>query len=123
MSESLGTNNDLGSVFDASISSYRERLLEPSSELLVQAFKYSFSPLFRPYVTRAQWTTVGEVHDSGKVLLGVLYTIANVPPFFSYHQPRIRSSSKNFKGATEFSHWSSFISRIPSNLASSMLLL
>ena len=68
MSDSLGTSNDLGSVFDASISSYQERLLEPASELIVQAFKYGFSPLFRPYVTRAQWTTVGEVDESGKSL-------------------------------------------------------
>lgn len=69
ISNSLGTNNELGSVFDASILSYKERLLEPSSELLVQAFKYSFSPLFRPYITRAQWTTVGEVDDSGTFFL------------------------------------------------------
>ena len=73
MSDTLGTNDNLGSVFDASITSYKERLLEPSAELLVQAFKYNFSPLFRPYVTRAQWTTVGEVDDSGNYLLSELW--------------------------------------------------
>ncbi|KAG9243861.1 RINT-1 family protein-like protein [Calycina marina] len=64
MSESLGTEDGLGSVFDALTSSYKERLLEPSADLLVQAFRNSFPILFRPYVDKAQWTTVGDVDES-----------------------------------------------------------
>jgi hypothetical protein len=71
-SDSLGTDSDeAGSIFDKLIASYKKELLEPVTELLIDAFKYNFPTIFRPYISRAQWTTVGDVDDSGKDYLGV----------------------------------------------------
>lgn len=54
-----------GSVFDVSIAGFDKLRLE-SIELVVQFFTYSFPTLFQPYISQAQWTTIGEVDDSGE---------------------------------------------------------
>ena len=61
----VGTDSEGGSVFDVTITGF-DGLRIKSTELLIQALTYSFPSMFLQY-TRAQWTTIGEVDNSGKV--------------------------------------------------------
>jgi hypothetical protein len=48
-----------GSVFDATVKGYSS-LRNRAEDLMSQAIKYNHSISFRHYLTRAQWTTVGD---------------------------------------------------------------
>jgi len=48
--------------------------MDTSTNAIIERFKYSFPTLFRSYVTRAQWTTVGDVNESGLLIENVRTT-------------------------------------------------
>lgn len=59
MSKSVVSESD-GSLFDTTIEAY-ERQRDKAESLITQAIKYDLPQLFRPYLTKSQWTIVGEV--------------------------------------------------------------
>lgn len=46
-------------MFDTSVHSFKE-IRERAENLLQQAIKYSLPSALKPYLTKAQWTTVGD---------------------------------------------------------------
>lgn len=64
MSKSVVSESD-GSLFDTTIEAY-ERQRDKAESLITQAIKYDLPQLFRPYLTKSQWTIVGEVPLLGK---------------------------------------------------------
>jgi RAD50-interacting protein 1 len=56
-----------GSLFDVTIDNY-ERIRNKAESLIEQAIKYSFPTIFKQYLTKPQWTTIGDVPSSGKQL-------------------------------------------------------
>lgn len=59
----LGTGD--GSMFDTTIHGFK-KIRSNAGDLLQQAIKYPFPAAFRPYLTQAQWTTVGQDPQSSK---------------------------------------------------------
>ncbi|RKF57216.1 RAD50-interacting protein 1 [Erysiphe neolycopersici] len=58
-SKVVGSESD-GSLFDTTLEAY-ERQRKRAESLITQAIKYDLPHIFRPYLTKSQWTTVGEV--------------------------------------------------------------
>ncbi|POS83830.1 hypothetical protein EPUL_002759 [Erysiphe pulchra] len=58
-SKAVGYDND-GSLFDTTLETF-ERQRKRAESLITQAIKYDLPNIFRPYLTKSQWTTVGEV--------------------------------------------------------------
>ncbi|KAH8819510.1 TIP-1 family-domain-containing protein [Xylogone sp. PMI_703] len=58
-SDSVGTEADVGSVFDVTISQYQQ-LQKRAEILLTDAIKHSFPSAFKSYLSKAQWTTIDE---------------------------------------------------------------
>lgn len=63
-SQSVGTNEDGGILFDETIKAYSARR-DTALEWLIAAVQESQSKAFRPYIQRTQWTTINE--DSGPI--------------------------------------------------------
>jgi hypothetical protein len=63
-SNAVGSEEE-GSVFDHIIEIYT-KLRQRSESLIIQAVKYSFPATFRQYITKPQWTTIGELPVSSK---------------------------------------------------------
>ncbi|KAI9643312.1 hypothetical protein NHQ30_007931 [Ciborinia camelliae] len=59
LSTSLKLGTGEGSIFDTTIQAFK-KIRNNAGDLLQQAIKYSFQATFRPYITQAQWTTVGQ---------------------------------------------------------------
>lgn len=57
-SDALGTGS-AGSLFDKSIGLFEE-LRENAESYMTQAIKYSFPTSFKMYLTRPQWSTIGD---------------------------------------------------------------
>lgn len=63
-SKAVGSESD-GSLFDTTLEAF-ERQRRRAESLITQAVKYDLPHIFRPYFTKSQWTTVGEVSLLGK---------------------------------------------------------
>ncbi|PBP20860.1 RINT-1 family protein [Diplocarpon rosae] len=57
-SDAMGSESE-GSVFDKTIESF-EKLRESAESSITQAVKYGFPASFKQYITRPQWSTVGD---------------------------------------------------------------
>jgi hypothetical protein len=58
-------SEDEGSIFDVTIQGY-QRLTKRAESLIIQSIKYGFPTSFRAYLTKPEWTTVGD-DTSGKL--------------------------------------------------------
>ncbi|TVY16092.1 RAD50-interacting protein 1 [Lachnellula arida] len=61
-SDAVGSTEE-GSVFDVTIAAY-QRLANRTESLITQAIKYALPNSFKAYLTKPEWTTVGEVPTS-----------------------------------------------------------
>lgn len=57
-------SEESGSLFDVTIENY-ERIMNKAESLLQEAVKYSFPTTFKQYLTKSQWTTIGELPSPG----------------------------------------------------------
>jgi RAD50-interacting protein 1 len=64
ISDAVGSNEE-GSVFDVTIEGY-QRITKSAESLITQAIKYSFPASFKAYITKPEWTTVGDESSSSK---------------------------------------------------------
>ena len=64
-SSAVGTEEDGGVLFDETIDAYTQRR-EKAKEFLIDALVESHQKAFRPYLQRAQWTTISEDPPSCK---------------------------------------------------------
>ena len=62
-SASVGSDED-GAVFDETITAFQKRR-DHSECLMVEAIKYAFPSILRPYLNKPQWLTVDEEADTG----------------------------------------------------------
>lgn len=60
-------SEDEGSIFDVTIQGY-ERLTKRAESLIIQSIKYTFPNSFRAYLTKPEWTTIGD--DTSSKSLG-----------------------------------------------------
>jgi len=65
-SDAVGSQ-DTGSVFDVTIHGF-ERIRDKAESLIIQAIKYDFPTSFKQYLTKPQWTTIGDVSQVSKSL-------------------------------------------------------
>ena len=63
-SDAVGSTEE-GSVFDVTIEGY-QRLTKKTEGLITQAIKYAFPNSFKAYLTRPEWTTIGDESSSSK---------------------------------------------------------
>jgi len=63
-SNAVGSTEE-GSVFDVTIAAY-QRLASRTEDLITQAMKYALPNSFKAYLTKPEWTTIGEVSTSRK---------------------------------------------------------
>ncbi|ESZ96772.1 hypothetical protein SBOR_2842 [Sclerotinia borealis F-4128] len=59
LSTSLKLGTGEGSIFDTTIHGF-QKIRDNAGDLLQQAIRYTFPVAFRPYLTQAQWTTIGQ---------------------------------------------------------------
>ncbi|RFU28387.1 hypothetical protein B7463_g7940, partial [Scytalidium lignicola] len=84
-SDSMGTETEVGSVFDVTISQYKQ-LQKRAQSLLVQQIKYAFPGVFRSYLTKPQWTTING-DDSHEASLSVFSPTAELAePLHMLHE-------------------------------------
>lgn len=62
-SEAVGSQDE-GSVFDVTIENY-ERLRNKAEKLLTQAISHASPTTFKQYLSKPQWTTIGDEPASG----------------------------------------------------------
>lgn len=58
-STAVGSEDD-GSLFDVTIANYVD-IRDKAEAAIVQAIRSSFPVIFRQYINKAQWTTIGDV--------------------------------------------------------------
>lgn len=63
-SDAVGSEEE-GSLFDVTIDNY-ERVKSRAEALIEQSIKYSFPTTFKQYLTKPQWTTIGDVPKSSQ---------------------------------------------------------
>ena len=61
-SEAVGSEEE-GSLFDVTIDGY-ERVRGRAESLIEQSIKYSLPTIFKQYLTKPQWTTIGDIPSS-----------------------------------------------------------
>lgn len=74
-SQSVGSDSE-GSLFDVTIDNY-EHIRDKAESLIEQAIKYSFPTTFKQYVTKAQWTTIGDVPNPSELTVSTFAASAN----------------------------------------------
>lgn len=57
-SDALGSG-DPGSVFSVAIENY-QGVTKKAESLIIQAIKYNFPTSFKPYISKPEWSTVGD---------------------------------------------------------------
>lgn len=61
-SDAVGSEEE-GSVFDKTIETY-QNLRSKAGELIISSLKKSFPTSFKQYLTKPQWTTIGDLPQS-----------------------------------------------------------
>ena len=64
-SDAVGSESE-GSLFDVTINNYKS-IQNKADNLIEQAIKYSFSTIFKQYLSKAQWTTIGDLPTPSKL--------------------------------------------------------
>lgn len=75
-SDAVGSEEE-GSVFDKTIETYSS-LRSKAEGLIISSLRKSFSANFKQYMSKPQWTTIGEVPQSSLLPFSHLMTLSNM---------------------------------------------